>query len=333
MAIYWHSPGKIKYMEKTIVSTEMATEVLRGLKAQKKYISSKYFYDDEGSRIFRDIMAMPEYYPTACEAEIFMTHKRSIGELFCRDCSAVDLVELGAGDGQKTTIIIEDLLKQKVRFRYIPVDISEEAVLQLAGAMNQSYPDLVMEPRVGDYFHMLADLSRVYPNRKVVMFLGSNLGNYDYPQSIAFLSQISAAMSCDDLFFIGLDMKKDPEVIRLAYDDPHGHTSEFNLNLLRRMNRELGADFNTDQFYHRPAYDPESGVATSHLVSNKNQVVTIALCNESIAFREGESIYTEMSQKYDLNMIQDMAETAGFSVEKNFFDNRKYFVNSLWRKK
>ena len=311
----------------------MAVEVLEGLKAPEKYISSKFFYDAEGSRIFQKIMDMPEYYPTRCEAEIFQTHKRSIGSLFCNECASIDLVELGAGDGQKTKILIDDLQKHDVQFRYIPVDISEEAVLQLAGAMHQEFPGLSMEARVGDYFHMLSDLSRTYPNRKVVMFLGSNLGNYDYPQSISFLCQISSAMSDDDLFFIGLDLKKDPEVIRQAYDDPHGHTREFNLNLLKRMNRELGADFNPEQFLHSPGYDPGTGTATSFLVSKSDQEVYFSQANETIRFNRGESIYTEMSQKYDLEMIRDMSETSGFSVMKNFFDSRQYFVNSLWKKK
>jgi len=319
-------------MQKTLQLTDMVPEVVEGLKASNKSISSKFFYDAEGSRIFQEIMRMPEYYPTVCEAEIFETHKRRIGSLFCRDCCSVDLVELGAGDGLKTRILIRDLLEEKINFRYIPVDISQEAVTQLAGSMKQQFPGLAIETRIGDYFHMIGDLSREYPNRKVVMFLGSNLGNSNLDQSISFLEQLNRAMSDDDLFFIGLDLKKDPEVIRNAYDDPHGYTRNFNLNLLKRMNRELGADFNLDHFMHVPYYDPETGTAKSFLVSTRDQSVRLANVDDTIHFRKWETIYTEMSQKYDMEMIREMAEASGFRVVESFFDGNEYFVNSLWKK-
>ncbi|MCK5137268.1 MAG: L-histidine N(alpha)-methyltransferase [Bacteroidales bacterium] len=319
-------------MQKTLELTDMALEVVEGLKASKKYISSKFFYDAGGSRIFQDIMQMPEYYPTGCEAEIFETHKRRIGSLFCRDCNTVELVELGAGNGQKTRILIRGLLDEQVNFRYIPVDISEEAVIQLEGSMKQQFPGLSMVTRIGDYFHMIEDLSREYPDRKVVMFLGSNLGNFNREQSISFLSQLNLVMSDDDLFFIGLDLKKDPEVIRRAYDDPHGHTRDFNLNLLKRLNRELGADFNLDHFMHAPYYDPETGTAKSYLVSTRDQNVRLQDVDDTIHFGKWETIYTEMSQKYDMEMIHDLADASGFRVAESFFDRREYFVNSLWEK-
>lgn len=319
-------------MQQTIELSHLALEIIEGLKSSPKQISSKFFYDGEGSRIFQQIMRMPEYYLTDCEAEIFESRKRDIGALFCKDCCAVDLVELGAGDGAKTKILIEDLLAEKVNFRYIPVDISQDAVVQLAGAMKQRFPNLLLQPRIGDYFHMLGDLSREYPNRKVIMFLGSNLGNFDQQQSIAFLTGINEVMSHDDLFFIGLDLKKNPEVIRKAYDDSQGFTREFNLNLLTRFNRELGANFDLGGFIHAPSYDPQSGTARSFLVSTRDQEVTLEDRAESISFNKWETIQTEISQKYDLDMIEALAEASGFQVVENLFDSRRYFVNSLWRK-
>lgn len=320
-------------MQKTVELTAEALEMLEGLKGHKKKIFSKFFYDTEGSRIFQQIMRMPEYYLTGCEAEILESHKSDISEIFCNECRSVDLVELGAGDGQKTRILIEDLLSENINFRYIPVDISEEAVSQLVDNMQGRFPNLTIESRIGDYFHMLEDLSRDYPNRKVVMFLGSNLGNFNREQSITFLGQLNETMGNDDLLFIGLDLKKDPEVIRKAYNDPHGHTRDFNLNLLRRMNRELGADFNPDYFTHEPCYDAGSGAAKSYLVSTRDQEVHFYGIEELISFRQWETIYTERSQKYDMQMIHDMAKASGFQVTKNFFDSRHYFVNSLWGKK
>lgn len=319
-------------MQKTVELTTESMEMVEGLKSRNKRIFSKFFYDSEGSRIFQQIMGMPEYYLTACEAEIFETHKRNIGAMFCSECFSVDLVELGAGDGQKTRILIEDLISENVNFRYIPIDISEQAVTHLVDDMHGRFPNLTIETRIGDYFHMLEDLSRDYPNRKVVMFLGSNLGNFNYHQSITFLGQLQKAMGDDDMLFIGLDLKKNPEVIRKAYNDPHGYTREFNLNLLRRMNRELGADFNPDHFTHEPCYDSGTGAAKSYLVSTRDQEVCFSGIDETISFRQWETIYTERSQKYDMEMIREMAEASGFHVAKNFFDDRKFFVNSLWKK-
>lgn len=316
----------------TVSLTSVARQILEGLKAPQKYISSKFFYDSEGSRIFQEIMEMPEYYLTNSEAEIFETHKTDIISMFCKGCGTVDLVELGAGDGLKTRILISELFHRDVKFRYIPVDISEEAVVQLAGAMKQQYPELELLPRIGDYFHMIGDLSKAFPNRKVVMFLGSNLGNFDHGQSIGFLSQLNRAMSEEDLFFVGLDLKKEPEVIRKAYDDPHGHTSRFNLNLLSRMNRELGADFDPSNFVHSPRYDPETGTARSFLESTCDQEVYFPAWDETIPFTKSETIFTEMSQKYDPEMIAELAILSGFQVVANFFDHQHYFVNSLWKK-
>lgn len=318
-------------MQRTTAISPIALEVIEGLKSTPKKISSKYFYDGEGSRIFKQIMGMPEYYLTRSETEIFETHKTDLAALFYKDSSSVDVVELGAGDGAKTRILIEALFTEKRNFRYIPIDISEDALVQLAGALKLKFPTLNLEPRIGDYFQMIENLSREYPNRKVLMFLGSNLGNFDYRQSISFLSDLRRVLSEEDLFFIGLDLKKDPEIIRKAYNDPHGYTRNFNLNLLHRFNRELGADFDPDAFIHAPRYDPASGTASSFLVSLRDQKVYFRDIEETILFQEGESIHTEISQKYDLDTIKKMAEASGFKVARNFFDSKNYFVSSLWK--
>lgn len=319
-------------MQKTIPLTAVAREMLEGLKAPEKKISSKFFYDARGSRIFQQIMQMPEYYLTGCEAEIFESFGAEISNMFCDDCSAVELVELGAGDGAKTGILIREMLDAEKHFRYIPVDISEEALLQLGASMRQQFPELKLELLCGDYFHMIEELSGITTHRKVVLFLGSNLGNYEPEQSVRFLSQINQAMSQDDLFFIGLDLKKDPAIIRAAYDDPHGLTREFNLNLLHRFNRELGGDFITDQFIHVARYNPENGRVESFLESTCDQQAHVSFTGETITFTEGETIHTELSQKYDLEMIRHLASVSGFMVVKNFFDSRHYFVSSLWKK-
>lgn len=319
-------------METTHTLTAIAEDVYSGLTATPKYIASKYFYDDHGSRIFRDIMNMPEYYLTNAEAEIFELHRSDISRQFCDTCESIDLVELGAGDGAKTRILLEYMFSNNVSFRYVPVDISEEANRQLTTHLRDRFPGIRIEEKTGDYFDMIGELSREYTNRKVIMFLGSNLGNYSNTESLDFLRKLSSMMTSRDKLFLGLDLKKDPEIIRKAYDDAAGHTRDFNLNLLERFNRELDADFDIRYFRHTPVYDPRTGAAKSYLVSTRDQVVRIPAIEKEIRFEKWEAIFTEMSQKYDLGLINKLAEGAGFVVEKNYFDNQHFFVNTLWTK-
>ncbi len=303
-----------------------------GLQSNKKYIASHFFYDSEGSRIFQKIMAMPEYYLTDCETEIFELHKQRIGDLFCSGCTSLDLVELGAGDGTKTRILLGYLLGSGINVRYLPVDISWEALHQLQTTMRSHLPEIDLYPQHGDYFDMIRKMAGRNHSRKVILFLGSNLGNFDRSRRISFLSQLRDAMSEGDLLFLGLDLKKDPGVIRRAYDDPHGLTREFNLNLLRRMNRELGADFDPDHFMHVPIYHPGSGTAESYLVSTLEQSVRFSATEETIRFGKWEAVHTEMSQKFNREMIREMAAETGFSILHSFTDQRNYFLNSLWKK-
>jgi len=166
---------------------------------------------------------------------------------------------------------------------------------------------------------------------KIVFFLGSNIGNFRRDESIEFFQRLSAAMSKDDLLFIGFDLQKDPRVILEAYDDPKGVTSGFNLNLLKRLNRELGADFVVENFMHYASYHPTDGAARSYLISREKQTVHIGALNQDFAFAQWEPIYMEISQKYTLEMIAELAEKSGFRVVKNFFDSKNYYTNSLWK--
>jgi L-histidine N-alpha-methyltransferase len=320
-------------MNLTNTNTSTAEEILNGLTSKPKFISSKFFYDKKGSEIFQKIMRMPEYYPTNAEGEIFEIHKSSITKQFCDICEHIDLVELGAGDGIKTRILLNYMHQNNTSFRYIPVDISSDANEKLTADLKNRFPGIKIEAKNGDYFEMIGKLSEEYSNRKIVMFLGSNLGNYNIEESISFLSKLSSMMTKNDKLFMGLDLKKDPEIIRNAYDDPHGYTSSFNLNLLERFNRELGANFNLENFRHSAVYDPNTGAAKSYLISTKKQRVRFEEIDKEISFEKWEAIYTEMSQKYDTEMIHDLATSSGFTVEENFYDSQNYFINTLWQKK
>ncbi len=316
-------------MENTAILTEFARDVIEGLTSNQKYLSSKYFYDNRGSKIFEQIMRMPEYYLTDCELEIFQKQKSAICDDFNPDNRAFELIELGAGDGLKTSILLEELLHQMHNFRYIPIDISALAIEKLQSKLQNEMPDLNTDGRTGDYFKLFADLNGSKP--KVILFLGSNIGNFTHEKSVTFLKQLHAVLNKDDKLLIGFDLKKNPETILKAYNDPHGLTAEFNLNLLRRINEELDADFNLADFIHKETYDAKTGTAKSFLVSNKDQSVTLHKTGESFRFTENEAILMEMSQKYDLIMIEELARQSGFAITANYFDSRKWFVNSLWK--
>lgn len=322
---------KLILMEQTTILTEFAQDTLNGLSAYPKYLSSKYFYDEKGSKIFQEIMRMPEYYLTDCELEIFQTYKQQIFEDFLGSESQFEIVELGAGDGLKTKILLSHFVSQNVPFRFTPIDISEDAVNMLVDDFGKEIPGLHVSGLVGDYFHLIEDLKGSNKIKKIILFLGSNIGNFDEKQTLKFLRHLKNVLNPNDLVFIGFDLKKDPNIILNAYNDPNGHTSDFNLNLLHRINNELGADFDTNNFKHQEIYSPQTGIAKSFLVSLKSQKVNIPDLDKTIWFKEGELIFTEMSQKYDLEMISELARKTGFEIIRNFFDEHHYFGNSLWK--
>lgn len=327
MAYAWQN----KTMGTTSVTSELALDVGLGLSSSPKFLKSKYFYDARGSRIFQDIMHMPEYYLTDCEEEIFSNQKQQLFEAFGNGQDEFEIVELGAGDGKKTRILLEHFLKQKARIKYIPIDISEEAIAQLSRLMQAEIPNLDLDGKVGDYFHLMEEISSYDKTSKVLLFLGSNIGNFTEEQTLEFLTHLRKGMNAGDKLFIGFDLKKDPDVILRAYNDPHGFTAAFNLNLLRRINEELGADFELMKFKHQEVYDPLSGTAKSYLVSREKQSVTIRDLDLTITLDRWEPIFMEMSQKYDLFMINNLAARSGFEVVRNFTDKRNYFMNSLWK--
>lgn len=277
-------------------------------------------------------MKLPEYYLTRCETEIFREQAGEIFEAFKKENASFDLIELGPGDGSKTVLLIDHFLKQSADFAYIPIDISAEALRSLSERFQQQFPDLIIREKNGDYFRVLETLKETQAGRtKIVFFLGSNIGNFRKDESIDFFQRLSAAMSKDDLLFIGFDLQKDPRVILRAYDDPSGVTSSFNLNLLKRMNRELGANFAVEKFMHYASYHPTDGAARSYLISREDQAVHIEALGQSYEFAAWEPIYMEISQKYTLSMIAELAEKSGFQVVKNFFDSKSYYTNSLWK--
>jgi L-histidine Nalpha-methyltransferase len=309
--------------------SQFAKDTMKGLKAKEKYLLPKYFYDTEGSAIFRRIMRMPEYYITSCEHEIISEQTSNICCALNPDHRHMEIIEPGAGDGLKSRIILKAFAAEKTPFHYVPVDISDHMVNWLSEDLRKTIPGICIKGMAGDFFSVLGSLNG-HSRRRIILFLGSNIGNFTPDECNAFLKLLSGATNAGDRVLIGFDLKKLPETIIKAYDDPYGHTRDFNINHLKRINRELEADFDTGQFFHHTSYDPITGEMKSFLVSRWEQTVHIA--GEKIHFHQWEAIFMELSKKYSLREIDELAKSGGFKMEKNFFDSRNYFTDSLWVK-
>lgn len=306
-----------------------ADEVLIGLSETPKHIASTWFYDDVGSRLFRQITEQDVYYPTACEREIFETHGAQI--VASVQSEPVDVVDLGAGDGHKTTILLDHLVASGNDVRYVPIDISEQAMEQLVKAMGRRYPGVTIMGLVGEYFDSLRWLGEQSGRRKLVLFLGSNIGNFTNPRARAFLRRLRNALAPDDRVLVGFDLKKDIEILLHAYNDPTGVTARFNLNLLGRINRELEGHFDSSAFRHFATYDVLSGAMKSFLVSVKDQTVAIDQLRDEFHFDAWEALHTEYSYKYLDSDIDSLAAHGGFREEARFRDKRRWFCDALWK--
>lgn len=302
--------------------------MMEGLRGDSKSIPSRYFYDAKGDELFQQIMAMPEYYLTRAEYEIL---KEQSGDIInaagWTPETPFAITELGAGDGVKTKELLRYLIDNEFDFVYQPVDISSNAIELLKENLSD-LPEFNMEPLVGDYFEMLqSTLSSDLP--KMVLFLGSNLGNYNEQTAASFLKGIADNMKCDDLMLLGLDLVKNPKRILDAYNDSSGITAAFNLNLLERMNRELQANFDLRQFEHAPEF--VNNRAISYLVSKADQTVHFGATDECISFKKGEKIFTEISMKYTPEILESLLPD-GLKSMCAFQDSKQDFADYLLRK-
>ncbi|GAB4027564.1 L-histidine N(alpha)-methyltransferase [Spirosoma koreense] len=343
MAIYGNTVGgapvagraegiEIEAVSPAPASSPLADEVKSGLQKTPKRLSSQFFYDGEGSRIFAEIMRSPDYYLTRSEYEILDTYKADLLALFRPDRLPFELVELGAGDGLKTKILLHFFTEQAADFTYAPVDISVDALESLVVDVRQQWPDLRLNPQHTDYFEALGQLSAASDVRRVVLFLGSNIGNFQPSEAVDFYRQLHDRLRPGDRVLTGFDLQKHPAVIHAAYNDRRGLTRAFNLNLLRRINRELDADFDLTAFDHYETYNPETGEARSYLVSQKKQVVPIRALDMTVPFDYGEIIHTEISRKFTRAQIEELAQLTGFTLAGWFTDCKGYFADVVFER-
>ncbi|MFD1187659.1 L-histidine N(alpha)-methyltransferase [Pontibacter rugosus] len=306
-----------------------AKDVAHGLSQEPKSLPSRYFYDAAGSKLFQGIMALPEYYLTRCEFKVLTENREEMARQFAAN-GFFHLIDLGAGDAMKTKVLLRELSQQKSAFDYVPVDISGTAMSQLRDSLQQEMPSVDVQAVVGEYFPALEWLQDNKAARKVVLFLGSNIGNFKADESKRFLQRVCSNLSKADKLLMGIDLRKDPDVVLSAYNDASGVTAEFNLNLLRRINRELGGNFNVDQFQHYPIYNPHEGVMRSFLVSKEDQDVYIQSTGQTFHFDAWEAVHTENSHKYTLQQVYELGKACGFSVETVFQDKACRFADVLF---
>lgn len=308
---------------------EFATDVLVGLCEKPKRLPSRWFYDDEGSRLFARICDVPEYYLTRTEHEILRTHAARIMGAF--GDAPFNLVDLGAGDGRKTATLLEQAARAGLPCRYVPIDVSEAAMEGLVAATRGRFPGLEVEGIVSEYTVGIEWLADQGGRKNLVLFLGSNVGNFDRPGAARFLRRLWHALDPDDRVLIGFDLKKDPEQLLRAYNDAEGVTRQFNLNLLKRINRELGGQFDLTRFTHFGTWDPLAGAMSSYLLSLERQEVEIAALGRSFRFEPWEPILTEYSFKFLEADVRGLAGETGYAVEELLWDDRRRFCDALWR--
>ncbi len=311
------------------VNKDFTDLIINGLSSNKKYLSSMYFYDDYGSKLFQMITELPEYYLTKCEFEIMQSHKNQILNDFKESSKLFNIIELGSGDGHKTKILLKHFIEQGVDFQYSPIDISKEALDSLEINLKSELSHLKINKYVGNYHKILKDIISS-DIRNILLFMGSNIGNFKYNESINFLKMISNSLNKGDLVLIGFDLKKEPDIILNAYNDSQGVTKEFNLNILRRINREYDANFDLNSFKHFPTYNPDTMECKSFLVSTRKQEVKINKLDLTVQFQYAEHIFTELSQKYDIELIKELTEPLGYKIKNQYYDCKQYFVNILF---
>jgi dimethylhistidine N-methyltransferase len=295
---------------------EFAADVAAGLTAKPKRLSCCYFYDQAGSRLFEAICELPEYYLTRAETEILHSHAQEIAALFPEE---VTVIELGSGNAVKTRLLLEALLPGR-QVRYVPIDICRPVLEESAADLLQRFPALEIIAVAAEYHDGLRHLQSESDRPRLILWLGSNLGNFTRSEAVAFLRRLRDTMTPADRMLVGVDLRKDRAILEAAYDDAAGVTAAFNRNLLARINHELVGNFDLNTFQHRAIYSQEPGRIEMYLVSTRDQSVTIGRPGLTVSFAAGETIHTENSYKYSLAEMNALATAAGLQGQRFWLD-------------
>ena len=304
------------------ILSDFADMVRDGLTAADKRLSCAFLYDKVGSLLFEEICAQPEYYLTRTEEELL---RDNAAEIARDSLPGASLVELGSGSALKTRILIEELLRKSGSLRYVPIDISRTMLERSSHRLLDDYPGLEILGLAAEYGDGLHELKLSLDGPRLVLFLGSNVGNFDRDAARRFLTRVRSDLGPEDRLLIGIDLRKDRRALERAYDDANGVTARFNLNLLERINRELGGRFDLSRFRHRAVYDEELGRIEMYIDSLAPQRVRIEALDLEVDFEQGESVHTENSHKYSLREIEALARGSDFEVGRRWLDERGYY--------
>lgn len=313
---------------------DFAKEVKNGLGRKKKRLNPKFFYDKRGSELFEQICVQPEYYLTITEYRIIIDNINSLLKYY--DNKDISIIELGSGSSKKTKILLNYFLnKQEGSLHYFPIDISQEMLYKSSLKLQSDLPKIINHPIAADYFDGIATVTKFIssqnniPINKLILFLGSSLGNFEPKGAITFLRALRESINKEDSLLIGFDLQKKKDILEAAYNDVEGITAKFNLNILERINKELNGEFNLEKFEHLAYYNQVKNRIEMHLISKMNQNIKIDRLNQVFNFEKGETILTEYSYKYSLKSIEQLANKSNLRVERNFFDKNEWYNLAL----
>ena len=322
--------------ENFIINNEFAKNVENGLADIPKHISPKFFYDKIGSKLFEEICDQPEYYLNRIEAQILKKSASQIIDIL--DEKAISVIELGNGNSQKTRILLRPFLANWKNVSYFPIDVSLKMLKKSIRDLSREYSNLRIFGVCSDYVKGLIKINefmkfkRNIPDKRLIIFLGSSIGNFDPKEASAFLYSLSKYIRNDDALLIGFDLEKDKSILEKAYNDKKGITSQFNLNVLSRINKELDGGFELSSFEHKSFYNLHEHRIEMHLESKLDQKVRIGAIGKEFHFKEGETIHTENSYKYSKNRLYGLVKNAGLQVIANFTDPKNQYSLILLKK-
>lgn len=312
------------------LNEDFAQDVKEGLGCtNQKRVKPKYFYDTEGSHLFEEICVQPEYYPSRVETGILRRYAKTM--TCTQDNNEICIIELGSGSSTKTRILLREVLSRQSSLFYFPIDVSKAMLCETTNKLSADFCNLRTIGISSDYAYGVEQATSLIsadgqiPERKLIIFLGSSIGNFEPKESITFLKNLRSKMDDNDNLLIGIDLQKDRKVLEAAYNDQKGITARFNLNLLTRINRELRGEFHLASFVHRAFYNSFNKRVEMHILSTKDQQVYVGRLNKMFSFDKDETIHTENSYKYSSEQIRHMAEESEFVIKENFFDTKRWF--------
>ncbi len=322
-------PAAGDVQEESFTSQGIVEDTRRGLLDDPKWLSSLYFYDHMGSELFEQITETPEYYPTRTEEAILREH---IDEILEQAGPELILAEMGSGSSRKSRVAIEALVRRQGPSTYLPIDVSAEFLREVAADLEASFPGIQVKPIAAEYSDGIRQVGDYPASRRLVMFLGSSIGNFEPDEQVALLRTAHDSLSPGDAFLLGTDLVKDEAVLDAAYNDDAGVTAQFNLNILTHLNRELGGDADLESFAHHAFWNPDKQRIEMHLVSLCDQQIGFVKADLSVRLKQGETIHTENSYKFTLDAAARLAQEAGFTLESTWTDDKQWFALHLLRK-